>query len=64
MAEEIPRGPEPTLEANPHDDVLGKIDQLLNRHRPRIPGADRSHPGATGNAAPRKTSRSTMAFRY
>ena len=35
MAEEIPRGPEPTRDADQHDDVLGKIDQLLNRHRPR-----------------------------
>ncbi|MBC8007814.1 MAG: hypothetical protein H7X76_07190 [Prolixibacteraceae bacterium] len=36
MAEEIPRGPEPHLEADQHDDVLGKIDQLLNRHRPKL----------------------------
>jgi hypothetical protein len=47
MAEEIPRRPEPTLEANPHDDVLGKIDQLLNRHRPRI-SADEAIPVLTG----------------
>ncbi|MBI3529544.1 MAG: hypothetical protein HY067_16450 [Betaproteobacteria bacterium] len=40
MAEEIPRGPEPTLEADQHDDVLGKIDQLLNRHRPKTAVAD------------------------
>jgi hypothetical protein len=38
MAEEIP--PEPRLEADLQDDVLGKIDQLLNRHRPRIPAAE------------------------
>jgi hypothetical protein len=47
MAEEIPGRPEPTLEANPHDDVLGKIDQLLNRHRPRI-SADEAIPVLTG----------------
>ena len=35
MAEELPRGPEPHLEADPQDAVLGKIDQLLNRHRPK-----------------------------
>ena len=40
MAEEIPGGPEPTLAADQHDDVLGKIDQLLNRHRPRIAAAE------------------------
>jgi hypothetical protein len=38
MAEEIP--PEPHLEAEPQDDVLGKIDQLLNRHRPKISAAE------------------------
>jgi hypothetical protein len=47
MAEEIPHRPEPTLEANQHDDVLGKIDQLLNRHRPRI-SADEAIPVLTG----------------
>jgi len=47
MAEEIPRRPEPTPEANQHDDVLGKIDQLLNRHRPRI-SADEAIPVLTG----------------
>lgn len=40
MAEEIPRGPEPHLEADQQDDVLGKIDQFLNRHRPKTPVAD------------------------
>ncbi len=40
MAEEIPREPEPSLAADQHDDVLGKIDQLLNRHRPRIAAAE------------------------
>ncbi len=40
MAEEIPRGPEPPLETDSQDDVLGKIDQLLNRHRPRAPVAE------------------------
>ena len=40
MAEEIPRGPVPQFEADQqHDDVLGKIDQLLNRHRPKPPDA-------------------------
>ena len=38
MAEEIP--PEPHLEADQEDDVLGKIDQLLNRHRPKISAAE------------------------
>ncbi len=33
MAEELPPDREP--DANPGDDVLGKIEQLLNRHRPR-----------------------------
>ncbi len=40
MAEEIPRGPEPHLEADQQDDVLDKIDQLLNRHRPKISAAE------------------------
>lgn len=40
MAEEIPRAPEPTFDAEQHDDVLGKIDQLLNRHRPKTSVAD------------------------
>ena len=40
MAEEIPRGPVPQIETGQqHDDVLGKIDQLLNRHRPKPPDA-------------------------
>ena len=38
MAEDI--SPQPTLEADQHDDVLGKIDQLLNRHRPKTSVAD------------------------
>ena len=38
MAEEIP--PEPTFEADPQDDILGKIDQLLNRHRPKASAAE------------------------
>lgn len=38
MAEESP--PEPHLEADRQDDVLGKIDQLLNRHRPKISAAE------------------------
>lgn len=33
MAEDLPEDREP--DASPGDDVLGKIDQLLNRHRPR-----------------------------
>ena len=40
MAEEIPRGPEPHSEAGPQDDVLGKIHQLLNRHRPKASAAE------------------------
>ena len=40
MAEEFPRGPEPHPDADPQDDVLGKIDQLLNRHRPKAPAAE------------------------
>jgi len=40
MAEEIPQGPESHLESDQQDDVLGKIDQLLNRHRPRTSVAD------------------------
>lgn len=39
MAEEIPHEP-PHLEADQQDDVLGKIDQLLNRHRPKTSVAD------------------------
>jgi hypothetical protein len=38
MAEELP--PEPQHEADHQDDVLGKIDQLLNRHRPKISAAE------------------------
>ena len=38
MAEDIP--PEPHLEADQQDDILGKIDQLMNRHRPRISPAE------------------------
>jgi hypothetical protein len=37
MAEEIPSGPDP--EAARQDDILDKIDQLLNRHRPKPPDA-------------------------
>jgi hypothetical protein len=37
MAEEIPSGSDP--EAAQQDDVLDKIDQLLNRHRPKPPDA-------------------------
>ena len=37
MVEEIPSGPDP--EAAQQDDVLDKIDQLLNRHRPKPPDA-------------------------
>jgi len=33
MAEERPRRIQPDLEDDRQDDVLGKIDQLLNRHR-------------------------------
>jgi hypothetical protein len=40
MAEEIPRGPEPQPEADQEDDVLGKIDQLLQRHRPKLSAAE------------------------
>ena len=38
MAEENP--PEPHPEVDQADDVLGKIDQLLNRHRPIISTAE------------------------
>jgi hypothetical protein len=40
MAEEIPRGPDPQPEVDPQDDILGKIDELLQRHRPRISAAE------------------------
>lgn len=40
MAEEIPRGPEPPFEVDQQDDVLDKIDQLLNRHRPKASAAE------------------------
>ena len=40
MAEEIPRDNEPFLDAGQQDDVLGKIDQLLNRHRPKAPAVE------------------------
>jgi hypothetical protein len=39
MAEEIPNRP-PGFAADQQDDVLGKIDQLLNRHLPKSPPAD------------------------
>ena len=35
MAEQISHGHESAADVDQHDDVLGKIDQLLNRHRPR-----------------------------
>lgn len=38
MAEETP--PEAQPEAGQQDDVLGKIDQLLNRHRPKAAAAE------------------------
>ena len=38
MAEEFPPGRGP--ETDPRDDVLGKIDQLLNRHRPKAPAVE------------------------
>lgn len=38
MAEENP--PDPQSEAGQQDDVLGKIDQLLNRHRPKTPAGE------------------------
>jgi hypothetical protein len=40
MADETTRGPGPPLEADQQDDVLGKIDQLLKRHRPKASGAE------------------------
>ena len=40
MAEQIPRGPDPQPETDQQDDVLGKIDQLLNRHRPKTSAAE------------------------
>ncbi len=40
MAEEISRVNEPSLDDDPQDDVVGKIDQLLNRHRPRTPATE------------------------
>ena len=40
MAEEIPGGLDPTFDVDQNDDVLGKIDQLLNRHRPKTAVAD------------------------
>ena len=39
MGEEIPQKPDPALGAGEQDDVLGKIDQLLNRHRPKTASA-------------------------
>ena len=35
MAEERPGETDPVFEEDQQDDVVGKIDQLLNRHRPR-----------------------------
>ena len=40
MAEEISRVDEPSLNDDPQDDVVGKIDQLLNRHRPKAPAVE------------------------
>lgn len=37
MAEDDARRTEPHAEPDLQDDVLGKIDQLLNRHRPKAP---------------------------
>jgi|KBSMisStandDraft_5_1062788.scaffolds.fasta_scaffold78571_4 hypothetical protein len=35
MAEERPGETDPVFEEDQQDDVVGKIDQLLNRHRPK-----------------------------
>jgi len=40
MAEEIPRDNEPFLGSGQQDDVVGKIDQLLKRHRPKPPAVE------------------------
>ena len=40
MADDIPRENEPFLDTGQQDDVLKKIDQLLNRHRPKAPAAE------------------------
>ena len=40
MADDIPRENEPFLDTGQQDDVLNKIDQLLNRHRPKAPAAE------------------------
>ena len=40
MADDIPRDNEPVLDTGQEDDVLSKIDQLLNRHRPKAPAAE------------------------
>ena len=40
MAEELQRLPDGQSDADSQDDVLGKIDQLLNRHRPKAPAED------------------------
>ncbi|MEO8159708.1 MAG: hypothetical protein ABI648_18060 [Betaproteobacteria bacterium] len=37
MAEDDARRTEPRADTDLQDDVLGKIDQLLNRHRPKAP---------------------------
>lgn len=47
MAEERPRRMQPDLEDDRQDDVLGKIDQLLNRHRSSASASVR----APGNAS-------------
>ena len=48
MAEERPRRMQPDIEDDRQDDVLGKIEQLLNRHRSSAPAAM----PAPGNASP------------
>ena len=40
MADDIPRENEPSLDTGQQDDVLKKIDQLLNRHLPKAPAAE------------------------
>lgn len=40
MAEDRPGRPDPPADAGADNDVLGKIDQLLSRHRPKPPAAE------------------------
>ncbi len=40
MAEDPRHESDRDLETDQQDDVLGKIDQLLNRHRPKAPAGD------------------------